>query len=121
MRVLPAASNAVTSMVAKGPLNETGQEYGGEVCWQITVPLTAVFTSVTPTSSEAVEVTVWAPLASVDALFGEVMVTLGGVVSALGVATVTATGADMPTLPAVSCTFDWSLWPPALDCEVFQL
>src|SRR5690349_20172774 len=68
-------------MVAKGPLNETGQEYGGEVCWQITVPLTAVFTSVTPTLSEALDVTVWRPLASVDALFGEVIVTLGGVVS----------------------------------------
>ena len=96
----------MTLIVAKDPLNETGQEYGGEVCLQITVPLTAVFTSVTPTLSEAVEVMVWAPLASVAALFGEVMVTLGGVVSALGAATVTATGADIPTLPATSCTFD---------------
>src|SRR5262245_58259339 len=81
MRELPAASYAHTSIVARDPLNVTGQVYGAAVLWQNTAPLTAVLTRVTPTLSDALAVTVCAPLASVAPLAGEVIVTLGGVVS----------------------------------------
>ena len=68
-------------MVARDPLNVTGQENGGAVCWQNTWLLTAVLTSLTPTLSDAVDVTVCVPGASVAPLVGAVIVTLGAVVS----------------------------------------
>src|SRR4029077_10440374 len=81
MRELPAASYAHTSMVARLPLNVTGQVNGGAVFWQNTWLLTAVLTIVTPTLSDALAVTVCVPGASVAPLVGAVIVTLGGVVS----------------------------------------
>src|SRR5439155_27373878 len=76
------------------------------------------WTPATPTLSEAVAVTATGP-ETVAPLAGAVMLTVGGVVSAL--ATVTVTAADVVALPAASRARAVSVCDPLLVVVVFQL
>src|SRR5712691_7161144 len=73
-------------------------------------------TPTTPTLSEALAVTLIVP-ETVAPEAGEVMLTVGAVVS---LNTVTVTGAEVLRLPAVSCAMAVMVWEPLLAPVVFQ-
>ncbi len=75
-------------------------------------------TDATPTASEAVAATATVPV-TVAPLVGDVMLTVGAVVR--GRRGGDATGADVPTLPAVSRASARRVWEPAATALVFQL
>ncbi len=77
------------------------------------------WTLVTPTLSEAVALTVTVP-DTMAAEAGEVMATVGGVVSGGGLLTVTVMGAEVALLPEVSVAMAVSVCVALVAAVVFQ-
>ena len=78
------------------------------------------WTPATATLSAAVAVTGVVP-ESVAPAAGELTLTVGGVVSGTGLATVTLTAAEVVTLPAASRATARRAWVPLVAVVVFQL
>src|SRR5258708_5917981 len=121
---LPAASRAIAvrvcePLLAVAVFHET--EYGAAVLSAPRLaPSSRNCTPATPTLSEALAVTVTVA-DTVWPLLGEVMLTVGGVVSEGGpLATVTVTGAEVVRLPAASRATAVMVCEPLLAVAVFQ-
>src|SRR5258708_38994219 len=121
---LPAASRAIAvrvcePLLAAAVFHET--EYGAAVLSAPRLaPSSRNCTPATPTLSEALAVTVTVP-DTVWPLLGEVMLTVGGVVSeGEPLATVTVTAAEAVRLPAASRATAASVCEPCLPVPVLQ-
>jgi hypothetical protein len=121
--LFPAASSARAVRVCEPVLavvvfQET--EYGALVSWAPRLPPSSLnWTPATPTLSDASAVTVIVPQ-TVDPEAGNVMLIVGGVVSAVPLETVTATPLEMAELPAASRACAVSVCEPLLAAVVSQ-